>query len=76
MIAVVTVHGIGSQEAPSGLAGSDGYADGLHEGLRTHLGVALGDDPNRGRLRAHNYRDNDVFCSAAAEPLTASPSRA
>jgi hypothetical protein len=46
------------------------------EGLRTHLGVALGDDPNRGRLRAHNYRDNDVFCSAAAEPLTASPSRA
>jgi hypothetical protein len=48
MIVVVTVHGIGSQEAPSGLAASDGYADELHEGSRAHLGVALGDDPNRG----------------------------
>jgi hypothetical protein len=47
MIAVITVHGIGSQEAPSGLATSDGYADALHEGLRKHLGPGLGDDPNR-----------------------------
>jgi hypothetical protein len=47
VIVVITIHGIGFQRAPSALDASDGYADALHEGLRTHLGAALGDDPNR-----------------------------
>jgi hypothetical protein len=47
MIVVITIHGIGFQQAPSTVADSDGYADALHEGLRFHLGAALGDDPNR-----------------------------
>lgn len=47
MIVVVTIHGIGFQQAPSEVGASDGYADALHEGLRAHLGAALGDDPNR-----------------------------
>ena len=47
MIVLLTIHGIGFQRAPSGLAATDGYADPLHEHLRAHLGDALGDDPNR-----------------------------
>ena len=47
MIVVITIHGIGFQQAPSSLAGSDGYADALHEGLRRHLVDLLGDDPTR-----------------------------
>jgi hypothetical protein len=47
MIVVITIHGIGFQQAPSNVAATDGYADALHEGLRAHLGTALGDDPNR-----------------------------
>jgi hypothetical protein len=47
MLVVITIHGIGFQQAPSDVAASDGYADALHEGLRAHLGAALGDDPNR-----------------------------
>src|SRR4029077_11876001 len=47
MIVLLTIHGIGFQRAPSGLAAIDGYADPLHERLRVHLGNALGDDPQR-----------------------------
>ncbi len=47
MIVLLTIHGIGFQRAPSGLAATDGYADPLHEHLRGHLGDALGDDPKR-----------------------------
>jgi hypothetical protein len=47
MIVVITIHGIGFQQAPSSLSASDGYADALHEGLRRHLGDLLGDDPTR-----------------------------
>jgi hypothetical protein len=47
MLVVITIHGIGFQQAPSSLAASDGYADALHEGLRRHLGELLGDDPTR-----------------------------
>jgi hypothetical protein len=47
MIVVITIHGIGFQQAPSDVAASDGYADALHEGLRAHLGALLGDDPTR-----------------------------
>jgi hypothetical protein len=47
MLVVITIHGIGFQQAPSSLATPDGYADALHEGLRRHLGDLLGDDPTR-----------------------------
>jgi len=47
MIVLITIHGIGFQQAPRSVAASDGYADALHEGLRAHLGAALGDDLNR-----------------------------
>lgn len=42
---LVTVHGIGFQQPP--LGGEPGYADALHENLRTKLGDRLGDDPER-----------------------------
>ena len=44
---LVTIHGIGFQQAPQD--GSPGYADGLHQRLRTYLGNSLGDDPGRKR---------------------------
>jgi hypothetical protein len=47
MIVLLTIHGIGFQQAPSGLFATDGYADPLHERLRSQLGSALGDDPLR-----------------------------
>src|ERR1017187_6824475 len=47
MLVVITIHGIGFQQAPSSPATSDGYADALHEGLRRHLGDLLGDEPTR-----------------------------
>ncbi|HEX6538728.1 MAG TPA: hypothetical protein VF155_06085 [Candidatus Dormibacteraeota bacterium] len=50
MIVVVTIHGIGFQNHPSGLQASDGYADNLHAGLCATpqlTGGVLGDDPNR-----------------------------
>jgi hypothetical protein len=47
VIVLLTIHGIGFQRAPTGLAKSDGYADALHEHLRAHLGDLIGDDPNR-----------------------------
>jgi hypothetical protein len=66
MIVMITVHGIGSQEAPSGLATSDGYADALHEGLRKHLSAALGDDPNRVAAGGHG----PVYAQSNYPPLT------
>ena len=42
MLVVITIHGIGFQQAPSSPATSDGYAAALHEGLRGHLGDLLG----------------------------------
>jgi hypothetical protein len=47
MIVVITIHGVGFQQAPGSPAASDGYADALHEGLRRHLEALLGDDPTR-----------------------------
>ncbi len=50
MIVIVTIHGIGFQNAPSTLDADDGYADPLHAGLSRVsqlAGGALGDDPNR-----------------------------
>jgi hypothetical protein len=47
VIVLITIHGIGFQQAPTSPAAPDGYADALHEGLRAHLGAALSDDPTR-----------------------------
>lgn len=48
MIVLVTIHGIGFQQAPSTAAAQDGYADALHAALtRTLPAGMLGDDPNR-----------------------------
>lgn len=66
MIVVITVHGIGTQEAPTGLTASDGYADALHEGLRKHLGTALGDDPNRTAAGGHG----PVYAQSNYPPLS------
>jgi hypothetical protein len=41
-VCLLTVHGIGFQQPPTD--GRDGYADGLHEHLRTALGDRLGED--------------------------------
>jgi len=47
VIVVLTIHGIGFQQAPTSISATDGYADPLHEQLRTNLPGALGDDPFR-----------------------------
>ncbi|GAC1651093.1 MAG: hypothetical protein NVS4B8_25830 [Herpetosiphon sp.] len=47
---LLTIHGIGFQQAPDEKAGTPGYADRLHEGLRAQLPDGrLGDDPHRAR---------------------------
>jgi hypothetical protein len=47
---LVTIHGIGFQQAPSNADAQDGYADSLHAGLASQLPAGvLGDDPNRAR---------------------------
>jgi len=66
MIVVITIHGIGFQQAPSSLAASDGYADALHEGLRRHLGDLLGDDPTRLAGGGHG----PVYAQSNYPPLT------
>jgi hypothetical protein len=66
MIVVITIHGIGTQEAPSALTASDGYADALHEGLRQYLGAALGDDPNRLAAGGHG----PVYAQSEYPPQT------
>lgn len=48
MIVLVTIHGIGFQQAPSTKEAQDGYADALHAALARQLPAGmLGDDPNR-----------------------------
>lgn len=47
MLVLVTIHGIGFEQAPTSLTSQDGYADDLHAGLQRHLGSLLSDDPNR-----------------------------
>jgi hypothetical protein len=49
----VTIHGIGFQQPP--VDGKPGYADELHEHLRTKLGKRLGDDPERPNERGPVY---------------------
>jgi pimeloyl-ACP methyl ester carboxylesterase len=46
-ICLVTIHGIGFQQAPDDANDVAGYADPLHEALRGRLGSLLSDDPNR-----------------------------
>jgi hypothetical protein len=46
-VCLVTIHGIGFQQAPDDANGIAGYADALHEALRSELGDLLSDDPNR-----------------------------
>ncbi|MBV8528138.1 MAG: hypothetical protein JOZ75_07465 [Candidatus Dormibacteraeota bacterium] len=48
MIVLVTIHGIGFQQAPSSKVAQDGYADALHAALAQQLPKGmLGDDPDR-----------------------------
>jgi hypothetical protein len=47
VIVLITIHGIGFQQAPTQPGASDGFADALHEGLRSSLAGVLGDDPIR-----------------------------
>lgn len=49
---LLTIHGIGFEQAPMPEQGVPGYADGLHERLSRYLGVVLADDPNRQRDHA------------------------
>jgi hypothetical protein len=50
-VCLVTIHGIGFQQAPNDAAGVAGYADALHAALRTKLGDDLSDDPRRVKHR-------------------------
>ena len=47
MIVLITIHGIGFEQAPTEPATFDGFADALHDGLRSSLAGVLGDDPVR-----------------------------
>jgi hypothetical protein len=66
MIVLLTIHGIGFQQAPSTLAAADGYADLLHEKLRVHLVDALGDDPRRLAAQGHG----PVYVQSSYPPHT------
>lgn len=58
MLVLVTIHGIGFQQAPSKPDASDGYADLLHQHLQAQAPLAggiLGDDPNRGGVHGPVY---------------------
>jgi hypothetical protein len=44
---LVTIHGIGFQQAPIDAQGIGGYADGLHQRLHERLPDLLSDDPHR-----------------------------
>lgn len=50
-VCLVTIHGIGFQQAPDDASGLAGYADPLHEALSAFLGDALSDDPHRAKYR-------------------------
>jgi hypothetical protein len=50
-VCLVTIHGIGFQQAPDDASGLAGYADPLHEALSALLGDALSDDPHRAEYR-------------------------
>lgn len=53
MIVLITIHGIGFQQAPTTPATFDGFADRLHDGLRAFLAGILGDDPVRVAAGGH-----------------------
>ena len=44
---LVTLHGIGFEQPPQPGVSNSGYADPLHQHLKTCLGTLLSDDPNR-----------------------------
>ena len=50
---LVTLHGIGFEQPPQPGVPDSGYADPLHQHLKTCLGTLLSDDPNRneGRIK-------------------------
>jgi hypothetical protein len=71
---LVTIHGIGFQQPPED--GRPGYADALHERLRTELGDLLGDDPQRPeggpvyvRSEVDGSRDKGLGRLAPNQPL-------
>ena len=83
-VCLVTVHGIGFQQAPGD--GVPGYADELHNSLRAKLGDKLGDDTGRdgggpvyvrsevdsssSGLQAHDYWNNkEQFIPGLVEVL-------
>ena len=52
LICLVTIHGVGFQQAPDPTNNIPGYADTLHEHLAQYLDASLlGDDPQRTRSR-------------------------
>lgn len=53
MIVLITIHGIGFEQAPTEPAAFDGFADRLHDGLRPRLAGVLGDDPVRVAAGGH-----------------------
>jgi hypothetical protein len=55
---LITIHGIGFQQPPT--EGRPGYADALHENLRTKLGDHLGDDPERPGEHGPVYVSSEV----------------
>ena len=46
---IVTIHGIGLEQAPQLGVANSGYADPLHQHLKQCLRDALSDDPRRER---------------------------
>src|SRR5258708_27607177 len=48
---LVTLHGIGFEQPPQNGVDNSGYADPLHQHLKTYLGNLLSDDP----CRSHSH---------------------
>lgn len=70
MIVLVTIHGIGFQQAPTGKGEQqDGYADALHGALKQQLPPGmLGDDPNRANGGAVYVESSWPVASNQTEP--------
>jgi hypothetical protein len=74
-VCLVTIHGIGFQQAPDDASGLAGYADPLHEGLFALLGDALSDDPHRAKYRTTARRCGAIYVQSSWPSGQADPAQ-
>jgi hypothetical protein len=70
---LVTIHGIGFQQAPDDAGGVAGYADALHQRLHQKLHDLLSDDPNRAAAAPHAPGERGVIYVQSSWPPGQAP---